>query len=198
MLRKTFNFLQSCCFTLIGLTFLLVWWLKELFIGFWRGLLRSVPRTTIVVDGKDYLTRYFIEDHKYLGWPLRKLGRKMWLHHFHASDPGTDLHNHPWAGWSLILKGGYIERFCRVTDTWLEPINDYCSMVHHCYSAPEVRVLRPLSINRLHEDVYHHVILLGDDCWTLFFAKERYREWEFLNTETWETTPWQNVKGAVP
>lgn len=62
-----------------------------------------LPKTTITINGKPYLTRCYL------------LGRdwkwgNIYLHHFHSSDQGDELHNHPWSwGLSLVLSGGYSE-----------------------------------------------------------------------------------------
>ena len=57
-----------------------------------------------------YLERYFVA-----GWSPRnrRTGPALFLHHFVASDPDDEVHNHPW-GWSssLILTGGYREYRC--------------------------------------------------------------------------------------
>lgn len=51
--------------------------------------------------GVKYLTRLYV-----INTPL--FGIK--LHWFHAPDPDDHCHDHPWAFFSLILKGGYTER----------------------------------------------------------------------------------------
>ena len=49
-----------------------------------------------------YLTRYYMLGHRTSRWAVM-------LHRFHRSDMDRDLHDHPWAYWSLILTGGYWE-----------------------------------------------------------------------------------------
>lgn len=68
-----------------------------------RWLESWLPQTTITINGVPYLTRCYL-----LGkdW---KWGN-VYLHHFHSSDQGDELHSHPWSwGLSLVLAGGYVE-----------------------------------------------------------------------------------------
>lgn len=65
-----------------------------------------LPKTTITINGKPYLTRC------YLFGKDRKWGN-IYLHHFHSSDQGDELHNHPWTGLSFVLAGGYSEERVR-------------------------------------------------------------------------------------
>lgn len=50
-------------------------------------------------DGVAYLTR----------WGIRTRLGSIYIHEFQGPDPGIDLHDHPWAFLSLILRGGYTE-----------------------------------------------------------------------------------------
>lgn len=71
----------------------------------WLGETLSSRKKLIINDecgGGPYLTRYYIIGHRTSRWALM-------LHHFHRSDMDRDLHDHPWAFWSLILSGGYWE-----------------------------------------------------------------------------------------
>ena len=72
-------------------------------------LLSYIPHTTIVINGKNYLTRWW------LFWKDREFGN-IFIHKFHQSDldispeNGTFLlHSHRWPSLSFIIKGGYEE-----------------------------------------------------------------------------------------
>jgi hypothetical protein len=51
-------------------------------------------------NGYEFLRRY-----RLVQTPLFSI----FVHRMEVPDPGTDLHDHPWAFGSLVLKGGYIE-----------------------------------------------------------------------------------------
>lgn len=51
-------------------------------------------------DGQTYLERWGVEHPRIGGVFLHKIG---------SSDPGIDLHNHPWRFLSVVLSGGYWE-----------------------------------------------------------------------------------------
>lgn len=142
-------------------------------------------KVRIVVDGKPYLDRYHL-----LGSPS-STGRKVVLHHFLSSDPGEDLHNHPWSGFSIILRGGYVEQSVRA-----KAIGNQAVFLNHT----ETKVFLPGDTNRLGKHDVHRVTLLDEErgCWTLFFIGKRQDEWGFFNQKTGAYTPWYEVKGAIP
>lgn len=66
-------------------------------------LIKKLCRSkAITLDGKPYLTRYYIFSNRFFG---------LYLHEFHSSDGDRDSHNHPWLfAISFILRGWYIEQ----------------------------------------------------------------------------------------
>lgn len=140
-----------------------------------QRLLDLIPHVTITVQGKPYLTRY------YLFGADRERGN-LFLHHFHSSDQGEELHNHPWRwGVSLILSGGYREERCRggVNGVW-----DY-----------SVHMREPWSFGRFTDQDFHRADLFDParGCWTLFACGRRYKSWGFLDRwgryRDWTTNP---------
>jgi hypothetical protein len=142
-------------------------------------LSERLPHTTIMVPDPEtgikepYLTRY------YLFGKDRKWGN-IYLHHFHISDKGPDLHNHPWL-WSfgIIILGGYKEE--RVM-----PDNSIGS-----------REVNPGTINYITNKIFHRVDLLENDAWTLFFAGPRTKDWGFLDRNTREFKHWTSNPDAI-
>lgn len=108
-------------------------------------------------------------------------GGHVYLHHFHRSDADRDLHNHPWAGSSIILAGGYREER-RVA--WGES-----------GEAIERRTYLPGDVNTLDPDTFHRVDLLDPiaGCWTLFTTGARSQSWGFWNRDTGILTPWREA-----
>lgn len=120
-----------------------------------------------------YLTRYYIFGKD------RKWGN-IYLHHFHDSDKGKELHSHPWL-WSfgLILLGGYKEER-RMPD-----------------DSVEAREVKPGSINYITNTIFHRVDLLEKDSWSLFFAGPRTNDWGFWNRDTKEYKDWRTNPDAI-
>lgn len=151
--------------------------------------LRLLPRTTINVDGKPYLTRYYL-----LGrdW---KLGN-IYIHHFHSSDQGLELHNHPWRwGFSIVLKGGYVEERAHNPIVWDATLGPF---LPHKINV-EKRDISPGSINIIKPSDYHRVDLKDEvnGAWTLFFTGRRAKSWGFLNRETGEFQDWTTNPEAI-
>lgn len=105
----------------------------------------------------EYLHRWTLLRSRWLG---------VFLHRFVRSAVAV-YHDHPWDFWSLILKGGYVERRPQRT--------------------PNVR--RPLSIAFRRAEDLHYVKLLGASCWTLVVRFRRRREWGFRVRGAW--MPWR-------
>lgn len=122
-----------------------------------------------------YLRRYYL-----LGGP--RLGPQPWwrrwnlyLHCFFTSDEPTP-HNHPWGGYSLILRGSYWE-----------------------YRLPgRGKRFRPGDVNYIAPDTFHYVTLLTDRVWTLFLSGPRTQDWGFMTDHgyvDWYT--YTNGKGVA-
>jgi len=123
-------------------------------------LAAGCERQAITRNEDPYLDRYFVA-----GWTPRMRGGgdvpAVFLHHFVNSDPGGEVHSHPWQ-WaaSLILVGGYREYRCTPQGhEWRE------------YHAGDVNILAP--------DDRHRIELLGADCWTLFLVGAYAHPWRF-------------------
>lgn len=113
----------------------------------------SMPCRVIADEEGPYLERY---------WVGERWGRTFYLHRFLASDPGDEMHNHPWAAsCSLRLSGGYREE--RLTP-----------------DGPMITQKGLLSF--LDTKTYHRVIIEpGTHCWTLFWhTSEVVQKWGFL------------------
>lgn len=146
-----------------------------------KALAADLPRRDIPNEHGIYLSRYTVRD--------LHIGGAIYLHHFHASDADSDLHNHPWPGSSLILAGGYREER-RVP--WGEGVE-----------AIEQRVYLPGDTNILAPDTFHRVDLLdpANGCWTLFTTGAKVQSWHFWDRDTGILTPWREAlarRGITP
>lgn len=168
-------------------------------IRFLRWLEAWLPKTTIKIDGKPYLTRCYL-----LGkdW---KWGN-IYLHHFHSSDQGDELHSHPWKwGLSFVLAGGYWEERSRDPMTWefdpRNPLKGDNPFPHRAFPVPiEKRDIRPGGLNLIKVTDFHRVDLKDEKngAWTLFFTGPRSTEWGFLNRHTSEFKDWRTNPEAIP
>jgi hypothetical protein len=143
-------------------------------------LSKFLPHITIRVPDPvtgelgNYLTRYYLFGKDY-EWG------NIFLHHFHDSDKGDELHNHPWS-WSLglILTGGYSEER-RTPDGYV---------YRRDYEAG--------CLNLISDRDFHRVDLLEKDAWTLFLAGRRTQEWGFWDRHTRSFRDWKTNPNAIP
>lgn len=122
-----------------------------------------LPGRLINIEGNPYLERYYLFTFR---------GRVYYLHRFLSGDGDRNLHNHPWShSVSIILSGGYTES--RVTNIdWDEGLYDQ-----------DIFRLRFLSVNRIPANVFHRIMWVKKNTWTLFsHDKQRTSEWGFLRT----------------
>lgn len=147
-----------------------------------RWIASKLPSTTITVGGVPYLTRCYL-------FGKERAWGNLYLHRFHASDQGDDLHNHPWSsGLSLILVRGYSEEYRDVE-------------VHGDLSWDYVvrrREVRPWTIRRIRSGDFHRVDIGAGDSWTLFFAGPRVQDWGFWDRHTGRFKDWRENPEAIP
>ena len=133
--------------------------------------------TIVGEDGSPYLTRVLfprIPERVPLVGGLRPM-----VHKFHRPDGDHQLHNHPWAGTSLILAGGYREE-------------------RRVGQRVEERVYRPGDVSVLEPNTFHRIDLLEPErgCWTLFSIGPRVQSWGFWDRDGGAFTPWREALAA--
>ena len=107
-------------------------------------------------------------------WHLAPKNRllNVYLHRYHASDPGPELHDHPWHSLSYMIEGELREE------------------------TPEGLVVR-----RAGDFVFrraaqmHRVHLVGTQATTLFITGPRFREWGFMTARGW--VHWSDYLGEL-
>lgn len=126
------------------------------------GILGWLPHRTFFRHDKQrpYLTRFRL---------LRLGPYQVNIHLFHGSDEDNELHSHPWSGFGVILRNGYVEeRLGPDKLAWK-------------------RTLIPGSVNVLGPDTFHKVTLLnGRRTWTLFVTGRDVASWGFLDMDSKE------------
>lgn len=92
------------------------------------------------------------------------------VHRIDAADPGMDLHDHPWAFVSIVLRGGYTEEFC---DTRLAT-GDLGE-----------RTWRRWSIHRMPLNIAHRITAVEPNTVTLVLRTRKTRRWGFYLPTGW-------------
>lgn len=118
------------------------------------------PQRTIYLDGKKYMTRFFLtstpqgDETGTPGW---------YLHCLHAHDADRRVHNHPWEYASTrVLRGGYLER---------RQYSDGARLMF-------VRIAGDRST--FPPEVFHRITWVDKNTWTLFHAGPKHgRGWGF-------------------
>jgi hypothetical protein len=129
-----------------------------------RGVLR---RLTLSHGGRTFLDR----------WGIVTRWGGFYLHHIAGPDPGMDVHDHPWAFVSLVLRGGYDEEYIgtheAVAAAWCaERWPETCTPgVARCH--------RWLSVHRVPLNVAHRIIAVQPGTWTLVLRGPDRRVWGF-------------------
>lgn len=136
-----------------------------------RGLTAIVERwpsdTLHTHDGHPYMRRYYP-----LGPGTDTInGTTVRIHQFLASDPGRDLHDHPWDFTTTILAGTYLE--------------------HHTTGTRE---LHPGDTTTHAAEDAHRVELIHGPVWTLFTHGPARRRWGFHTPTGW--THWRDYPHA--
>ena len=163
-----------------------------------KKIVSRLNSTTITVNGKPYLTRYYLFGHD------RAWGN-IYIHHFHSSDQGIELHSHPWRwGLSIVLSGGYVEERSHNPTIWeLDEHGTEIAIGHPVVKHQihiERRNIKPGTINVIRSTDFHRVDLNDEikGAWTLFFAGPRTFSWGFLNRNTAEYKDWKSNPEAIP
>ncbi len=156
-------------------------------------LILAFPHETIKIGGVPYLTRYYIS-----GKNDRRIGegRSIFLHCFHTSDQGRELHNHPYAGHSYILKGGYFEeRSYGLGEMHADgTYESYTPVTRTWYGVGAENVIE---LNAFHRtDLPKNDDGSFQECWTLFVTSERVKSWGFLDVTSEKFYPYMDPQDA--
>lgn len=125
-------------------------------------------RLTLAHNGRPFLERWGICHERFGGFYVHKIA---------DADPGLDLHDHPWAFISIILRGGYTEQAigtdvavecAKVADRWPET----------CQPGIERR-FGWLSVHRMPLTVAHRITAALPNTWTLVLRGPTRRVWGF-------------------
>lgn len=134
-------------------------------MGWFFKLLERLGRKRIIYDretDEPYLERYYLLFTERTWFPFN-----IFIHKFLKGD-NSDLHDHPWNYFTLIIKGGYYEwkpePDGRVLREWL--------------TAGNFRYRKATSLHRIE-------LQEGVTPWTLFIAFRQRRDWGFIDDGHW-------------
>lgn len=140
-------------------------------------------------DGSPYEpgTRFAIYRSTIRGYMDRWIVRTPWfqirLHHILRYDMEGDLHDHPFAFVSLILRGGYREERRRYIGSGA------AAATHEDFGKPEYNVFYAGSIVTCGARDVHTLFDVLPETWTLVLATGRSKGWGFL-TDDRGMVPW--------
>lgn len=98
------------------------------------------------------------------------------VHKILRSDLERDMHDHPGANFSLVLRGSYLEVFPRKqSQEFYKDKEPYAQRV-------ERRTAGDLVFRRGRT---RHRLVLHGECWSLFVMLPRYRKWGFYTDDGW-------------
>lgn len=120
----------------------------------------------------------------------------VYLHHLMRSDLDRDLHDHPWAFWSLIIWRGYYEQE-PLAGQWAasmptDPPGMGIPPVTEAWERRRVTWRAPLTVVR-HEASDRHALDLDRPAWSLIWVGPRTHEWGFHTEQGW--VAWQEYSG---
>lgn len=124
--------------------------------GKWIGP-KKVVLTDLYEASDEYLVRYILFRTPWFGVQVHRINR---------ADSDRDMHNHPRAFWSIILRGGYDE----------ERDAEFGGRRHHLW-----RQHRVGSINRMKLKDFHSIrTMVREPTWTLVIVGPARQKWGFL------------------
>ena len=135
-----------------------------------KQLFERLGRRRVIMDrvnDQPYLERYYVFLKDRTWFPFN-----IFVHRFLKSDP-TDVHDHPWSYFTLILRGGYWE-WQPVFDSQGRRISEVAKWrgVGHWRVSPA--------------DSYHRIELDPTvECWSLFMPGPHRKDWGFLVRGEW-------------
>lgn len=109
------------------------------------------------------------------------------LHHIATPDHDRELHDHPWDFYSLVLRGGYIERRPKY------PTENWFNWEHNEIGIETWRLPGSLAFRR-HTD-RHRITHVLPDTWTLVITSPKRHEWGFY-TEKNGKVHWKDYESV--
>jgi len=122
------------------------------------------------------------------GFECRWFG--IYLHRIDAPDPGRDLHDHPWPFVSIILRGGYEEKYA---DTREAPFLALAAEQNERCVGPDRATCRRGfrtgwavgSIHRMPLTMCHRIVAVHPGTMTLVLRGRKSRQWGFYQPIGW-------------
>lgn len=141
-----------------------------------RRVNRLRRRLTLSHDGRPFLDRWGVVHERVGG---------VYLHHIADRDPGMDLHDHPFAFITIILRGGYVEEAKQVE--WRATATDEFARRYTpaAFSSGAFRWHRRFHIHRMPLGIAHRITSTQPGTWTLVLRGPTRRRWGFYVNGGW-------------
>jgi hypothetical protein len=135
----------------------------NLFVALMKGLIEDLFLVKVITskEGQVHFRRY-----RLLATPWFNI----YIHQILKSDEEAHMHDHPWAFYSFILKGGYKEVSSYEVDGWKEVHTNYYlrhSLVHH------------------KRNDAHKLTLMASCVWTLVLTYGKHETWGYQTEAGW-------------
>lgn len=168
MTRNTYSIIYAAVITVLGTALGAV----ERLAG-----QRLRRRLTLSHDDEPFLERWGLCHDRLGGFYVHKIA---------GPDPGMDLHDHPWAFVSIVLRGGYFEHVAQTAEATEYADNPWPTGRYWGWRQI-VDVTKPNGIRRrklpaLHRmplDVAHRIVAVDRNTWTLVLRGPTRRVWGF-------------------
>ena len=99
----------------------------------------------------------------------------VYLHNFARGDADRELHDHPWANVSIVLRGRYLEEV---------PAGDWRMYEHGRPTTFLVRESGSIVFRRAGQ--MHRLHVDQPPCWSLFITGPKVRNWGFYTVRGWQ------------
>lgn len=129
-----------------------------------------------------------IADHYIRRWHILPRNRLMnlYYHVYEGSDPGEDLHDHPWWNVSWILKSYFVETVPKYSKTDPYVSGAWPNSFEDKYRITQVLVRREGQIIFRKAEQSHLQIVPLPHCHSLFLTGPLRRKWGFWTKSGWE------------
>lgn len=126
-------------------------------------------------------------------WTLHSGRLKLFVHHFLPNTTDPDVHDHPRAFWTFVLRGSYDDLVrCECGDGWGKPRptgfgGTTRSACEHCGGTATVlnEVMYPWKLRRRTAEHAHRTRTHDEGCWTVVLMGPLRRPWGFWREGRW-------------
>ncbi|TXG82042.1 MAG: hypothetical protein E6R12_12570 [Sphingomonadales bacterium] len=124
-------------------------------------VMATPPNEVIGRNGQPYLQRWYVARQRNAAID------NVYIHRFTSSDPGEDMHDHPWSSHGVVLRGWYGEH-------WIDDAGER-----------HFDVRWPGEVIARRADTRHAISSCQPGTVTLFMTGPKIRDWGFVTPDGW-------------